>query len=340
MKKHFFTFSLLLLPSLLAAQEQELVVIQTGAENEARLIQENSFGMEGYGSFLSLEQHGDRNNSHVEQRGGNNYTALLQQGNHNGITFYGMDDNSEAVISQVGKENRLFVQTSTSCSTIWLRQGQSMAGPGVRNEGIVQAGGSNNYVLLEQLGESNFASIAQGIMVNAAVIQQAGLSNFAVITQPHLYSGAGIEQVGNNHSAIVNQEGEGAIMDLLQMGEGNWLSLEQSGTLTEANLLQEGSFNRMDIVQNSSWRVLISATQRGEGNRMELRQVEDMYHEIQVEQDGNFNFLTVVQAGTEHTFRGKQLGNENSLVVVQEGTLQHATIHQVGNGLSATIMQQ
>jgi hypothetical protein len=329
-----------------AAVTQTTDIVQTGAGNDTKIIQDNTdftdakvtVLQDGTDNTLDLnqsapgigqltaavEQIGDGNLAtisqipnfssqfaiSVRQEGTGNQTDILQQSGQGG--------NGDIAVEQFGTGNK-------STSNQWGgEQAQSMH--------IMQNGADNTadvfqYTLgvptdatVTQTGDGNSASIHQEVFYGSpsvsASIEQTGDDNQASIEQrpPYTLLAADIIQTGNSNQGTILQEGgsfligNGSSIANIEQTDGNDAFISQSGN---------GDFNNLGDPALTA-----SLKQTGNGNVASI--VQDGFGASQLtgelEQNGDDNLLELTQTTTSassFTFSMTQNGSNNSMIVHQ-----------------------
>lgn len=158
---------------------------------------------------------------------------------------------------------------------------------------IVQAA-PNAFAKIDQDGDRNTADVAQKDSGNAYLeVGQTGDSNFARVQQTGVGSNvAYLTQDGSSNWAYVDQNAAGAVFNgarLSQTGNNNDMLLYQDGSDNRALLSQEGDGNGM------------TAVQLGVGNRLAWSQVGTNLTDLQITQTGGTTHdgqIAVTQTGT------------------------------------------
>ncbi|GGW69037.1 MULTISPECIES: hypothetical protein [Halomonadaceae] len=98
-----------------ARQGNYSIIEQVGNNNQAMVSQSYSASYQR-GNFSRITQLGNRNIAVMEQRGGNNFGVVFQQGNHHKahLTQAGNQQSLEAYINQVGHQSDIQVSQSGS----------------------------------------------------------------------------------------------------------------------------------------------------------------------------------------------------------------------------------
>ena len=178
---------------------------------------------------------------------------------------------------------------------------------------------SGRGAYIDQIGDSNEASIVQTAPDAYAKIVQQGSGNDADVSQ--MGSGtayAAATQSGDSNFARLQQSGTGQnVVYATQEGSGNWLwsnQLALGAVYNGARLTQSGDNNDMLLYQAGSDNLAV-LTQQGDDNGMTAIQLGDGNRLTWLQQGDNLTDLEITQTG------GAQQGGQ--LLITQTG---------VGNG--------
>ena len=130
----------------------------------------------------------------------------------------------------------------------------------------------------------------------------------------------------------------GASATISQHGQLNMASIDQRDVEQRAQLSQEGVGNRLEVWQSGGAGNAVSAWQQGYGNNAVITQT-GQWHELVLDQRGDFNVANVAQHGTARTALIEQFGNGNRVDLVQGPSSPAITLRQHGNNNVATLIQ-
>ncbi|NDP22927.1 MAG: hypothetical protein GZ091_17885 [Paludibacter sp.] len=173
---------------------------------------------------------------------------------------------------------------------------------------IINTTGKETNEAIQQISTSGFKDIMsfqtlnQG-NINYVLAQQTGKQNAATI---HQQNSAGSEMSNQSYSV---QSGNSNEMTIGQMGSGNLLLGFQLGYL--AIMAGSESVNELPVESNTVSALLPSTSNgcfmQGNGNKMNISQT------------GNNNGIMSIQQGDNNTFSAVQKGNNNYLMTLQKG---------------------
>ncbi len=323
MKKLVFLFAMVLAVSMVMAQTNVGLVIQSGDKNDGKITQgglENNAQITQYGTNSSIiNQDGDKNLATVDQgEGGKSVT------NKDTPSWrYG------AFIDQVGNENEATIRE-------W------------RGDGTYQSGGSSNGARVEQDGNKNiaFQDISNSQVKTTdwnrmgAHIKQLGDENFA---QQEVFRSFGTNGSGG---IIIDQQGdENQARQYVIGGRDNITEIFQTG---DNNVYTGFTSSKVGDILNLSWVFKptgedYSQYQRGEGNEVRLNILGNNNITAQYQEGDvwgySYNIADINIVGHSNEASQAQLGTGNNADIEIYGHLNKAGIQQLGDNNEAEIFQ-
>ena len=242
-------------------------------------------------------------------------------------------DNSAKLV-QTGNDNDATVDQTGLLNEATIRQN------GTANSGSIFQGviAEENVASIVQIG-SNSASIYQGdeTRFSSASVYQQGTGNRAEVEQHWYTNELQISSIVDNNSISATQNGF-ARAEARQIGNGNSLVMTQDG-IYHGNwtaVYQVGDENRASIEQGDGSDIQLA--QNGNLNTATISQY-NLFGEVEFNQAGDDNLLTVEQSGRSNAFRGSSTGNGNSVELVQWFDGNQASVVQSGDDNIAAINQ-
>ena len=351
MKKLFFLFVMMLVTSLVMAQTNKSVIIESGVNQTS-----------------TVDQQGEENESVINQSNRGNVAGVMQV-NYNLLELNTVFSD----ILQTGRTNEAKVEQIHNGD---LTHSSGKA-PGELQAFINQAGNGNSATQIQgphgqmgftkassyQEGNSNTSLQMQVKYGNEAYVVQTGNGNSASQGQdtelPADAEGsmnyALVHQSGNTNVAEQEQHGWTNNLQAYQSGNGNiayqeqtavsWVTdayLVQSGNSNNATQLQNGNLNSAYIDQQSNGNTayqdqLEEGGKRASGyvafNRAEITQLGgsgNMAEQMQTSTANALlpNFAVILQDGASNTASQTQWGGDNWSSVSQSGSGHSATVTQ------------
>ncbi|WP_395622492.1 hypothetical protein [Sphingomonas daechungensis] len=150
------------------------------------------------------------------------------------------------------------------------------------------------------------------ISKNAAYIDQVGDTNVATVSQTARVAYAEIDQDGGGNRTVLSQNGVGeAYASVSQKGSVNFAQVQQGGSGQNVLYLdQSGNSNWAWANQNSAGEVYNGARMSQSGN----------YNDMALVQDGSDNLADLKQVGDQNGMSATQVGDGNRLAWTQQGT--------------------
>jgi hypothetical protein len=216
---------------------------QNDDDNDANVDQQLSIGAVSY-----VVQNDDDNNADVIQRGTNQLSGIVQQGDRNRATVTQYSTANAAVSAAAGSPSLtdpnggLRAAAAAAVSAI----GTTVANPG---QTYADLHDYNGAALILQVGNRNEGTITQSGPMGTAVIETLGDRNDATITQNGDSDDAFILQHGDNNDATVTQNAFGNVAILYQAGNGNGATVTQNGAYAFSVNHQVGNFNDITVTQ-------------------------------------------------------------------------------------------
>ena len=322
-----------------------------------------------YANESDIDQNGTGNTAEVDQTGGAEGTASINQGNvfaapndeaNNsfakitqsevsvGSPGFSVPTNS-ATINQTGENMGALVEQRNyngngATNVVVIDQASNGAGP-------TTAGGYSQEAVTTQLGEGNTADIDQGqtnaspppnrsgqqITVNqtgdfnASTSDQRGNEANASITQSGAMNVSGVAQIGLEDFAVVTQS-----------GNGNESTVDQTGNFNDAFVTQSGDGNISGVVQDGGAQSsLATVNQDGSSNESNILQTDIIGGAPVSPRSSNIAFVSQLGDRGSSTIRqGGATNGNNDAQVFQVGADETSVIEQTGDRNLALVSSQ
>ncbi|QUJ77781.1 hypothetical protein KDD17_07515 [Sulfitobacter albidus] len=282
-----------------AADENEAVLVQSGASNSAAIAQDQ----------------GGLNEAAVEQLGTANSVTVTQTGDRNGAAPLRGTDGLNRAMRQEGDNNTLSVDQSANRGRV-----------GHLDDGV------------DQIGDRNVAVISQtGNRARLGAVQQTGVAG-AVSTQNSvdvLQGGGGGNFIRNVTQTNTDASGAENTMTVTQTGNRNIIGARPAPAGT--GLLQDGSGNLMVIQQTGDDNG--AGPLDGETGTFSGATTATGAEQASAEQIGTGNAFDYLAEGDRNLFGSVQIGTGNFTIVTSTGDGNQAASVQIGDGNDTSILQ-
>lgn len=324
---------------------------QSGDRNIALFDQTNNPG--GAGNSALVSQTGNDNVLDGTQTGENNSVIANQTGDDNvGDAFQSGNDN-RVVLTQTGNANQAAIRqeagNNNEASVIQTASNNSVGDPLPDNTpggfvnprtqtyiprtvGVLQRGSDNKASIsqtgngaanIDQIGNRNFAGVAQSGAGAVFDVDQTGSDNFVTanrdekttVTQTGARAQIRVRQTGNTNQAALSQIGDDAFVGIDQIGNSNFAGTTQGPAAVGASstIAQTGDFNRAEVLQSS-------------------------FATSEITQSGNNHAADVIQGANSYSLISQTGGNGNVASVTQ-GAGDWSSVSQTGGANTATVKQ-
>lgn len=292
-------------PTFAWGDESSSDIDQTGAHNTAEIEQQNAeFGLHGY----------------INQTGSSNDAYIFQVGP--------VEEEIVSEIWQTGSSNSAVTEQSdiTRSATLSIQQ----TGHG-NSTTAAQVGSELAQGVVEQVGSYNEASLYQGQPDTTAVITQYGTANSANVDQsgePFFYfQEAFVYQEGDDNAINVLQDQMGMNrLDSQQVGTGNYAEIHQfqdadmSEGVATAILRTDGNYNQTYVEQDTNALGTFTLEQSGDFNFVSVFQAGEGADATIVSHDSHYNSDSVQQEGLEIEVEVDRISTDNSTTDLTQRT--------------------